>query len=240
MWPSLATELAEHLAHELALAPLDLPPDLATGRGHWKNELATIETRAWEGERVALLRVARVEGAGLAIGNLLCVARPALTGGGRALPILGADLVAIAARDSIVVADLSPTEPHASSGEPLATALAADEEVGRLPRIAELPPWARETFSPAALAVRVSAGQESTAAAAVRRATDAFAALVRDARAGESADARARAVRHSQRRYMERHRTEDGGLTLLARIFGNEWSRRYIRELLFPELPESS
>jgi phycocyanobilin:ferredoxin oxidoreductase len=240
-WPALAEEIETLLSEALDLAPAALDPALAQATGSWKGEPATIETRRCHGERVAWCRVARVHGGGLAIGNVLCVPHPALRADDRPLPVLGVDLVAVGERDAIVVADLSPmTDDRTAGSEVLARALAAGDEVARLPRIEELPGWARDSFSPAALAVRVPVESHAVAAAAVSRAARAFADLARRAVVDIGDEARTRAVRHMQQRYMERHRTEDGGLLLLARIFGNDWSRRYIRELLFPDLPEQS
>lgn len=237
-WLALVAELETTLTGALSLAPASIAPALAHATGAWKGAPATIETRAWRGERIAYARVARVRGAGVAIGNVLCVPDPALRVAAVPLPILGVDLVAIGERDAIVVADLSPMSgDRAAAIETLAAALDADPDVARLVRIDDLPAWARDSFSPRALAVRVAPELQPVAAAAVRRIVGAFASLVRDARADIDADDR-RAIRHRQRRYVERHRDEDTGLTLLARIFGSEWARGYIRDVLFPDLPE--
>ncbi|HEX8848487.1 MAG TPA: hypothetical protein VF761_03050 [Gemmatimonadaceae bacterium] len=238
-WPALAAELDGVLRRALALDDVPPAPALAGAAGSWKGAPATIETRASHGERVSYCRAARVRGTGLAIGNVLCVPDPRLRTAGTPLPILGVDLVAIGERDAIVVADLSPTgdDPTSADGW-MAAALDADPRAAALAPIADLPRWARESFSRRALAVRVPLAHRPVAAEAVRRVVDAFVALVRDARVDGSAEA-ACAVRHDQQRYMERHRDEDGGLALLARIFGNEWARGYIRDVLFPDLPES-
>ena len=239
-WLALAAELEATLTRALELAPLPIAPAHALATGAWKGAPATIETRAWRGERVTYARVARVRGEGVAIGNVLCVPDPALRVAGAPLPILGVDLVAIGERDTIVVADLSPMSADTTVvSEALAAALAADRDVARLAAIEDLPAWARDSFSQRALAVRVAPELGPVAAAAVRRVVDAFIALVHDARADADADDR-RAVRHTQRRYAERHRDEDNGLALLARIFGNDWARGYIRGVLFPDLPERS
>lgn len=239
-WPALAAELEAVLRRALVLDDAPLAPALARAAGSWKGAPATIETRASRGERVAHCRVARVSGAGLAIGNVLCVPDPRLRLGGLPLPILGVDLVAIGEREAIVVADLSPTGADRTLADAwIATALDADPRVAGLAPIADLPTWARESFSRRALAARVPLPLQPVAADAVRRVADAFVALVRDARVDASTEA-ACAARHEQRRYMERHRDEDGGLALLGRIFGNEWARGYIRDVLFPDLPESN
>ena len=239
-WPALAAELEAVLRRALVLDDAPLAPALARAAGSWKGAPATIETRASRGERVAYCRAARVRGTGLAIGNVLCVPDPRLRLGRSSLPILGVDLVAIGEREAIVVADLSPTgDERTPADEWMAAALDGDPRVATLAPIADLPPWARESFSRRALAARVPLPLQPAAADAVRRVVHAFVALVRDARVDTSA-AGACAVRHDQRRYMERHREEDGGLALLARIFGNEWARGYIRDVLFPDPPEST
>lgn len=236
VWPDLAAALESVLVNGLALEPLPIDPALARAEGRWKGAPATIETRAWRGARIAYCRVARVASAELAIGNVLCLPDPALRARSLPLPVLGADLVGVGARDAVVVADLSPTgDDRAAGSEVLGRALAADPRVAALPRIADLPAWARESFSPAALAVRVAPDDAPVAAAAVRRATETFVALVGEA--GDGGDAAVtRAVHHSQQRYLARHRVEDAGLALLARVFGAEWAERYIRAILFPEL----
>ena len=239
-WLALAAELETTLVDALSLAPVPIAPARARATGTWKGASATIETRVWRGERVAYARVARVRGDGVAIGNVLCIPDPALRIAGTPLPILGVDLVAIGERDTIVVADLSPmSADRAAVGATLAAVLDADPDVARLATIEDLPAWARDSFSPRALAVRVAPELHPVAAAAVRRVVDSFVSLVHDARVAVDADSR-RAVRHSQRRYVERHRDEDNGLALLARIFGSEWARGYIRDVLFPDLPERS
>lgn len=238
-WPALAAELAGTLRRALALEDVALAPALAGAGGSWKGAPATIGTRASRGNRIAYCRVAEVRGAGLAIGNLLCVPEPRFRVGPASLPILGVDLVAIGDRDAIVVADLSPMgEERAPADEWMAAALDSEPRVATLAPIADLPSWAHESFSRRALAARVPLAQQAVAADAVRRVVDAFVALVHDARVDGSTAATC-AARHEQRRYMARHRDEDGGLALLARIFGNEWARGYIRDVLFPDLPES-
>ncbi|NUQ20898.1 MAG: hypothetical protein HOQ09_08045 [Gemmatimonadaceae bacterium] len=239
-WPTLAADLEATLASALALAPIPLAPGHARAMGTWKGAPTTIETRAWRGERIAYCRVARVRGHGVAIGNVLCIPDPALRAGGRPLPILGVDLVAIGERDAIVVADLSPmTEDRALGSERIAAALDADPDVARLTPIDDLPPWARDSFSTRALAVRVGAELHPVAAAAVRRVVDAFVTLVHEARVDANADDTG-AVRRAHQRHLGRHRDEDGGLALLGRMFGSEWARGYVCTVLFPDLPEHS
>ncbi|NUS97896.1 MAG: hypothetical protein HOQ11_10870, partial [Gemmatimonadaceae bacterium] len=142
-WPALAAELSTTLRDVLALAEIELPRDLARAEGVWKGTAATIETRAWRGDRIAYCRVARVEGSGLAIGNLLCVPDPRLRADGAPLPILGVDMVAIGEREAIVVADLSPLgSGNAAAAARMSAALDADPRVAGLPPIADLPAWA--------------------------------------------------------------------------------------------------
>jgi hypothetical protein len=42
-------------------------------------------------------------------------------------------------------------------------------------------------------------------------------------------------VQRAQDGYAAAHREDDKGLGLLARMFGERWAERYLREVLFPD-----
>ena len=72
----------------LNLRPLALPARLAQAEGEWQGEPVRAITRAYRGDEAVYARFTVVEGAGLSIGNVVC-----LPADDCALPILGADLV---------------------------------------------------------------------------------------------------------------------------------------------------
>lgn len=216
------------LGDRFALRELALDPDVATARGAWKGEPATVHARAYAGGPLQYARVVRVVAGPLAIVNVLGVARHEL-----GLPILGIDVVALGARDQVMVAaDLTPTLADGPARE------AQLEEAGALvgpdPTLrpgGELPDWCREWFSPRALYVRPTAAELPVAGAALERRIVALAALAAAARS-DSAGAPVVATRVAG--YFQAHRTEDKGLGLLGRMFGIEWMERFVTEILFP------
>jgi hypothetical protein len=215
------------LVDRLSLRRVDLPCELGTARGQWKSDAVTIRTRAYDGGVVRYSRFVTVEGAGLLIGNLLTLAHPNYS-----LPILGADIVAIGGRPTMVAVDLSPAFPVG----PARTAM--DAAVGaalgprpQLPTGGELPEWCAALFSPHALYTRVHAVDSEKAAAAFRDYPQAFVSLVRQA---EPRPDLAGTVRNGQGAYAAAHRLDDKGLGLLGRMLGKDWAERYLNEVLFP------
>jgi phycocyanobilin:ferredoxin oxidoreductase len=215
------------LVDRLSLRRVDLPRELVTARGQWKAEPVTIRTRAYDGELVRYSRFVTVEGAGLLIGNLLVLAHPNYS-----LPILGADIVALGGRQTMVAVDLSPAFPAG----PARTAM--DAAVGaalgprpRLPTGGDLPEWCAALFSPHALYMRVDGVDSEKTAVAFRSDPEAFVSLVREA---EPRPDMAGTVRNGQCAYAAAHRLEDKGLGLLSKMFGKDWADRYLNEVLFP------
>lgn len=211
---------------------MQLDPVLARAEGTWKGEPVTIATRAWRGGAVRWARVATVTGGGLEIGNVLALPRLHL-----ALPILGADLVSLGARGAgtMIAADLSPVLPAGDARERQLAAFARRmAEYTDLTPGGALPGWCARWFSPHALYVRPTPAELPRAAAAFREAVDAFVAL---AAAVESPADRAPdpAVQRAHDGYAAAHREDDKGLGLLARMFGERWAERYLREVLFPD-----
>ena len=227
---ALLRELEGWIVAELALRARGLPAELADAEGSWKGERVLLRTRTYAGDRIRLARFATVSGGGLDIGNLLVLARDDL-----ALPILGADLVALGARGggAMLAADLSPVLPPGPGRDaqlaPLAAAVAPYAD---LPPGGELPGWCARWFSPHALYTRPGPAELSRAIHALREYPRAFAALVHAATPRPERAADARTAWHG---YAAAHREDDKGLGMLAKIVSPAWADRYLGEALFPD-----
>ena len=219
------------LVRELALAPLPLDPALGHAEGAWKGAPVTIATRAYRGGPLRYARFAVVLGAGLEIGNLLCLPAPA-----HPLPILGADLVALRHESGMVAVDLSPTLPPGPERDAQLADL-AQRRAGHppLPPGGRLPEWCAAWFSPHALYTRGSLAELGEVEAAFGDFPRAFVELALQSRPRPALAARVAAVQDG---YAAAHRTDDKGLGLLAKMFGKEWAERYVGEVLFPAVAE--
>jgi phycocyanobilin:ferredoxin oxidoreductase len=237
--PAIALDTERMMVERLDLRPLALPSELARAEGSWKGAPAVIETRAYAGGAVAYARFARVwqpgmvPGAGLEIGNYLVLGRPDL-----GLPVLGADLVGMGLRGRMLAADLSPVLPPGAARDrqlaPLADRAAAR---ARLTPGGALPEWCARFFSPHALFVRPGVDELPAAVAELDEFPRVFVALVLDA-TSDGAASPARRAQSVHDEYLAAHRTDDKGLGMLARMFGDAWAQRYLDEVLFPlELP---
>ena len=223
-----ATEEAERqIVSALGLAVSPLDPGLAHAEGAWKGQPVTIETRAYRGGQIRFARFARLWGAGLEIGNLLC-----LPDAEHPLPILGADLVALGRESGMLAVDLSPTLPPGPERDAQLAPLAARRAAHpALPSGGELPAWCADWFSPQALYTRVGVERAGEALDAFRDFPSVFIELARTvAPRPDLADH----VSTTQAGYAAAHRTDDKGLGLLARMFGPSWAQRYLDEVLFP------
>lgn len=154
-----------------------------------------------------------------------------------ALPILGADLVSLGVRGAgvMIAADLSPVLPPGDARERQLAGLARRMGAYRdLTPGGALPAWCARWFSPYALYVRPTPAEVPRAAAAFRETVDAFVALAAGAAApvGGAPDPD---VQRAHDGYAAAHREDDKGLGLLARMFGERWAERYLREVLFPD-----
>lgn len=223
------------LVDALSLRAVELPAHLAVAEGEWQGEPVRAVTRAYRGKAVAYARFTVVEGAGLSIGNVVC-----LPADDSALPILGADLVWIGTRPDVamIAADLSPSlAPGAGRAEQLdaiRTALAdALNGTESLNSGGPLPAWCESLFSPYALYVRVGSSQ-------IDRGMEVFGLYVSGLTrlAGLPSQpgicVEQESVRASRARYCEGHRVDDKGLMLLARLFGPDWAHEFVNEVLFP------
>lgn len=193
----------------LTLAPLTLPPDLATMDGEWKGAPVRLRARAWSGPRIRYARFVHVDGA-LDIANLLCLSRPEWP-----LPLLGADLVDVGREAAVVVADLSPLAPRQAPH----------------PRAAELPAWCAAWLSDGALFTRVTPDEASTVEHRVLDHVRTYVDLAASARPHQGG---ADDVRQRQQAYCAAHLEDDRGLQLLVRMFDHGRGERFLREVLFP------
>lgn len=226
---ALTAEVEAWIVQALTLAPIDLPPDLAAATGSWKGAPVTIATRAYRGGPIRYARFVQLVGADLEIGNLLCLPEPSYP-----LPIFGADLVGLPRATAMLAADLSPTLPpgpeRARQLEPFARLRAAHP---LLPPGGPLPSWCLAWFSPHALYTRVTPDELPAAEAAFWDLPRCFVEAARHA--SLRPDLAAEIARY-QDGYAAAHRTDDKGLGLLARMFGDPWADRYLAEVLFPPL----
>ena len=224
---ALADEAATLLVSGLQLTVAPLAPSLAEADGTWKGAPVRIVTRAWTGPRVRWARVAAVTGDELEIANVLCLPRAEYP-----LPILGADLVALGPRaGTMLAADLSPVLPPGATRDAQLAGFAARMRRHVLPPGGALPDWCARWFSPHALYTRPGPAQLGEAAAAFRDVVDAFVVLAQEAK---PEPALAAEVARAQAGYAAAHLTDDKGLGLLGRMFGEAWASHYLREVLFP------
>ncbi len=230
---ALTAEVEAWLIAELGLEPVVVPEDLAAATGTWKGSPVRIATRAYRGGPVRYARFVRLMGTDLEIGNVLCLPDPVYP-----LPILGADLVGLRQTAGMLAADLSPTLPPGVDRDyqlaPLARRRSAHPD---LPPGGALPAWCAAWFSPHALYTRVAPEQLPAAVAAFWHFPRAFVELARQTRprpelVGE--------VAGRLDGYAAAHRTDDKGLGLLGKMFGDEWAGRYLEQVLFPGTPPPS
>jgi hypothetical protein len=98
-----------------------------------------------------------------------------------------------------------------------------------LPSGGDLPQWCRRWFSPQALYTRLPDARLDEAAAPLL----AFARALASMRIRPE-PARAAEIAAAHRGYCASHVEDDKGLGMLARMFGADWSARFVREVMFP------
>lgn len=229
-----ATGRAERVLVEgLGLTPMPLPPELASADGTWKNQPARIDARAYAGPGIRYVRVVFMEGADLAIGNVLALPDPRLW-----CPVLGADVVSLGTRHGcMIAADLSALggdEVRAAEEKAIGAAITSARGGRPAPTLTPggtLPAWCSEFFSPHALYTRPAGDEVAASIAEFLHYPRALVRLARSAHADE-ADAAQRIARWES--YAAAHRTDDKGLQLLARAFGLEWAEQFVANVLFP------
>lgn len=232
-WAQVTEEAEETLIRRLDMSPLALPPDLERREGCWKGESVSIETRAYLRAPVAYARFAVVRGASLEIGNILCVPSH-----DHPIPILGADLVAIRRDLGMLAIDLSPTLPPGNQRiEQLSGLARARERHPPLPEGGQLPAWCSAWFSPHAVYTRGGPEELQPARSVVRDVVRVFVELAKRSSPSPQSACHVERVRQG---YMAAHRSDDKGLNLLGKMFGQEWAERYVSRVLFPHVPPGS
>lgn len=216
----LSQECERRIVSALALQPVALDSKFASAAGSFKGVEISLEARGYAGGSIAFARFVELWGGALEIVNLLCLPRTSY-----ALPILGADLVSVSSRSAMFAADLSPVPGFAA-----APRLRPSHS---LPSSRELHGWCARILSPQSLSVRVEGDRREEAFAAVLERVDDFCAL---AMAGESNGSELE-IAAAQREYARAHIEDDKGLTMLGRIFGDDWAQRFLREVMFPDPP---
>lgn len=219
-----------------SVAPTPLPIDarFAQATATYKRAPIVLSTHAFVGPKIAYARFVRIDFAGGAIGNVLVVGRPEY-----ALPIFGADLVAVGT-GTLVVADVSlvAAEPERTAQRDVLARAFADETPETPP--GPLPAWCTPWFSPWALHVRAADdGALARAVTKLEARASAHIALTEAALggAGGGPDAQRRAYAA----YARAHREDDRGLGMLHAMFGAEFGRAFLDRVLFPDaLPEGS
>ena len=235
----LVQEAEVRMVSALGLEPLRLDPALARAAGRWRGAAVHIETRAYRGGVVRFARftttaqdrsrrtsAARTRGV-VEIGSVLCMADPRYP-----LPILRADLLALGRDSATLAVDLPPTLPPGAERDaqlaPLATSRARRAP---LPSGGALPRWDPVCLSSQAVHSQFGPEAIDEVAGAVRDFLEQFVALAEAAVPRQDLVAQ---VVQAQSRCAAAHRAHASNLGLLARLFGRQWSERYVAEVLCP------
>lgn len=210
---ALLRQVEDALARDLDLRPIQV--SLPAARGEWKGAAVEIAARAYDGGAMRYCRFIELSGGGLQIGNALCLPRLDVP-----LPVFGVDVVAPGHGSVMIAADLSP--------------MARDVTAPPLPRHelppgGDLPAWCRKWFSRQALYTRLPLERLDEATGPLLDFARALTAMRVAPQPGRTA-----AITAAQRGYCAAHLEDDKGLGMLARMFGAEWSARFLREVMFP------
>ncbi len=210
---TLLRRLEDALVGDLDVRPIQV--SLPAARGSWKGAPVEIAARAYAGGAFRFCRFIELSGGGLQIGNALCLPRLDVP-----LPIFGADLVAPGHGSVMIAADLSPVTADAT-----APAIAPHG----LPPGGELPEWCRRSFSPQALYTRLPEARLEQAAGPLLAFARALASMRIPPEPSRTAN-----ITAAHLGYCASHVEDDKGLGMLARMFGADWSARFVREVMFP------
>jgi len=211
-----------------ALEAEALPPVIARTEGRLKDQPITLETRLFSGRgHLARLHVARGRGA---MESLTVIALPAAT---EARPIFSVDIVAFGGRFAVMFLDLCAVGRAGSfRAGPAASAsrVALLEHAG----VASLPDFCQGITSEHAIFARGAAATSPDSAETPARLTAAFlsfAVAFADSLAQEAEpDPNAQVAQADFLRRMVENKRE---ARALARLFGEEWSERFLGEHFF-------
>ncbi len=216
-------EVRDRLRVRLGLTAVELPDELARAESQLHGEPIHYEAELLDGRVRA--RFATVTGRGIEVASALAVAPSAL-----ALPIFGADLVALGRGRALVVLDLSPTA-RSFAGHDLLGLGARLRERPQLATAGSLPAWCAGLLSTHHVFARIDQSDAAAARELLADFADAFAELVA---AGEPRAQHSDVSAVTARRWLSAHRDDDKSFTVLAHAFGEEWTQRAIQEVLFP------
>jgi hypothetical protein len=195
----------------------------AERHGRLGDDPAVMRSWAWATPALAWLRLALLDGgARTQVVSVLGIPRAAFD-----LPLFGAEVVCISGSATVVALDWIPLFP----GSPYIERLPAiRRRFDHFPPGGDLPAWAAESFSPAALFSRPRGAV--TDSDILQAFTAYFAGYLGlcDHAAPHGDPERTRAA---QRRYCAAHAANDPGAAMLAKIFGAAWAASYARAFLF-------
>ena len=212
----------------------DTPTDLGYVEGTLEGERLTIENHCYQTSqfRKLHLELAKV---GKNLDILHCVMFPRVD---YHLPIFGVDIVAGRGLISAAIVDLSPVSPERALPPEYDEALTLLSP----PQFAQpraLPAWG-DIFSKFCLFVRPGNPQEEIAF--LNQATQYLSIhcqIARQATPLESYEERA-SVMAGQRRYCQQQQQNDKTRRILEQAFGSEWADRYLRNMLFDYVEDTS
>lgn len=223
----LADQIEVTWHHCLDLSPYTMPENFGYIEGQLEEGMLVIENRCYQTPqfRKLHLELARV---GTQLDILHCVMFPRST---YPLPMFGADLVAGPRGISAAIVDLSPMTTDRALSETYAKRLANLPDL-KFAEPRELPTWG-DIFSPFCLFVRPVNAQEEKAfvdRVIAMLTLHCEAAIV--AQPVTTPEAEAEIVAR-QRYYCQKQKQNDKTRRVLQKAFGEEWTDRYINQVLF-------
>jgi hypothetical protein len=224
---SLSTDLLAAMRAALATVPgvreQPIAASWAERQGRLGDGPAVMRSWAWTTPVLAWLRLALLDG-GLRtqVISVLGIPRVAFD-----LPMFGAEVVCISGSVTVVALDWIPLFPNSPYLDRLP---AIRRRFDHFPAGGELPAWAAESFSPAALFSRPrGAVPDSDILQAFTSYFVGYLKLCDQA----TAHGTPKHTRAAQQRYCMAHAAHDPGGAMLAKIFGEEWAANYARAFLF-------
>jgi hypothetical protein len=224
---SLSTDLLAATHAALAAVPgvrqQPARPAWAERQGRVGDDPAVMRSWAWTTRVLAWLRLALLDGGTRTqVVSVLGIPRAAFD-----LPMFGAEVVCISGSATVVALDWIPLFPDSPYLEHLP---AIRRRFDHFPPGGELPAWAAESFSHAALFARPRGAVPDSDI--LHAFTAYFAGYLNlcDQAAPHGNPAR---TRDAQQHYCAAHAAHDPGGTMLARIFGAAWAESYARAFLF-------